>query len=70
MVEVGPPEASTAGSSPAPLTPTEVVAEVAKRGRHSADITDALDATGTDWRPLHDAQVLRRRSGSVGESSA
>jgi hypothetical protein len=43
---------------------------LAKRGCHSADITDALDATETDWRPLHDAQVLRRRSGGAGESSA
>jgi hypothetical protein len=39
-----------------------VLAELSKLGRHSTDITDALDATGTDWRPVNDAEVLHRRS--------
>ena len=70
MVEVGPPQARETWSSPAPLIPTKVLAELSKRGCHSTDITDALDATGKDWRPVHDAEVLRRRSAAEGELSA
>jgi hypothetical protein len=44
------------------LTPTEVLAELSARGVHSTDATDLLDATGADWRPIHDAEVLRRRA--------
>ena len=60
MVELGPPHAREAWSSPAPLTPTEVLAELSKRGCHSTDATEALDATGTEWRPVHDAEVAAR----------
>ena len=30
---------------------------------------DAHDATGTDWRSVHDAEVLGRRSGAAGQPS-
>ena len=60
-VEVGPPHARETWSSPAPLTPTEVLAELSKRGCHSTDATDTLEATGTDWRPVHDAELVGRR---------
>ena len=69
-VEVGPPHARETWSSPAPLTPTQVLAELSKRGCHSTDATDALDATGTDRRPVHDAEVLRRRWEGSSDPSA
>ena len=68
-VQVSPPHSTAVWSSPVPLSPTEVLAELGKRGCHSTDITDALDATGTDWRVLHDAEVLRRRSIAKDEPS-
>jgi hypothetical protein len=43
------------------LSSTDVVRELSALGCHSTDITDALDATGTDWRPVHDAEVRRAR---------
>ena len=46
-----------------PLTPSQVLAEMSARGAHSTDITDALDATGVDWRLIHDAEVIRSRAG-------
>lgn len=70
MVAVGPPHTAETWSSPGPLTPTEVLAELSKRGCHSTEATDALDATGMDWRPVHDAEVLRRRSEGSGSPGA
>jgi len=60
-VSVSPPEGD-AWTSASPLTATEVLSELSSIGCHSTDITDALDATGVDWRPLHDAAALRRRA--------
>jgi hypothetical protein len=60
-VAVSPPEATEEWSSAEPLTPTEVLASLGRLGCHSTAITDALDATGFDWRPVHDAEVRRRR---------
>jgi hypothetical protein len=48
--------------STSPLTATEVLGKLSSLGCHSTDITDALDATGVDWRPAHDAEVRRRRA--------
>jgi hypothetical protein len=59
-VWVTPPEAAAWRSS-TPLTPTQVLKELSARGCHSTAITDALDESGADWRPVHDAEVLRRR---------
>jgi hypothetical protein len=67
MVEVGPPDSRIAWSSVSLLTPTEVLAELGKLGCHSTDVTDALDASGTDWRPIHDAEVSRRRRSLGGD---
>jgi hypothetical protein len=43
------------------LTATEVIERLSERGCHSTDVTDALDATGNDWRPAHDEEVRQRR---------
>ncbi len=58
-VEVTPPEGSW--KSRHPLTPTEVLEQLSALGCHSTAITDALDESGADWRPTHDAEVMRRR---------
>jgi hypothetical protein len=47
--------------STAPMTPTQVLAQLAAIGCHSIDATDALDQSGADWRPVHDAEVVRTR---------
>ena len=44
-----------------PMTATELLQRLGEMGCHSTDATDALDASGADWRPEHDAEVLRRR---------
>jgi hypothetical protein len=61
-VSVSPPDAADEWSSVRPLTPTEVLASLGRLGCHSTAISDALDATGVDWRPVHDAEVRRRRA--------
>ena len=43
-------------------SPTDVLRKLSALGCHSTDITDALDASGADWRPVHDAEVRRARS--------
>jgi hypothetical protein len=63
-VSVTPPEGGPWASTEL-LTPTEVLEQLSRLGCHSTDATDALDASGADWRPVHDAEVLRRRSGSA-----
>jgi hypothetical protein len=60
-VEVTPPDAATWRSG-SPLTATEVLERLSALGCHSTAIADALDASGVDWRPVHDAEVERRRS--------
>jgi len=60
-VVVTPPEGSW--ESTTPLSPTEVLEQLSGLGCHSTDATDALDESGVDWRPVHDAEVLRRRRG-------
>ena len=45
------------------MSPTEVLERLGALGCHSTDATDALDASGAHWRPVHDAEVLRRRHG-------
>ena len=47
--------------SAAPLTATEVLAELSSRGCHSTDVTDALSAADPSWHVQHDAEVLRQR---------
>jgi hypothetical protein len=64
-VSVSPPHAAVAWQSSTALTPTEVLRELSARGCHSTDATDALDASGANWRPVHDAEVLRRRAQST-----
>jgi hypothetical protein len=64
VVKAGPPHISEVWVSDAPLTPTEVLEDLSARGCHSTDITDAMDASGADWRPQHDAEVRRRRGSS------
>jgi hypothetical protein len=49
--------------STASMSPTEVLEQLSALGCHSTDATDALDASGADWRPVHDAEVLRGRRG-------
>lgn len=44
------------------LSPTEVLEALSELGCHSMDATDALDESGFDWRPVHDAEVMRRRA--------
>ena len=44
-----------------PLTATDVLEQLSTLGCHSTAITDALDESGADWRPIHDAEVMRRR---------
>jgi hypothetical protein len=58
-VSVSPPHAN-AWNSTSPLTATEVLDKLSSLGCHSTDITDALDGTGVDWCPSHDAEVQRR----------
>ena len=60
-VTVSPPHATCDWSSTGPLTPTDVLATLSRLGCHSTEITDALDATGADWRPTHNVEVARRR---------
>jgi hypothetical protein len=43
------------------LSPTDVLRQLSALGCHSTEIADALDATGADWRPVHDAEVRRAR---------
>lgn len=59
-VSVSPPHAES-WQSPRLLTATEVVEELAARGCHSTDITDALYCANPDWTQAHDAEVRRRR---------
>lgn len=54
-VELTPPEAE-AWRSEAPLTPTEVIEELTRRGCHSTDITDALYAAGPAWAARREAE--------------
>jgi hypothetical protein len=61
-VTVTPPHSREAWTSDSPLSATQVLEELSRRGVHSTEITDALDATGADWRPEHDAGVRRRRA--------
>lgn len=61
VAEVGPPHSEEPWASP-PLSATDLLGELSKRGCHSTDVTDALDATGRDWRTEHDETVLRRRA--------
>lgn len=42
-------------------TPTEVLAALSLWGCQSTDSTDALDASGTEWRTQHDREVQQRR---------
>ena len=58
-VEVTPPHGDW--RSDELLSPTDVLRKLSAIGCHSTDITDALDASRADWRPLHDAEVLRAR---------
>jgi len=60
---VSPPDARESRTA-AVETPTEAMATLSGWGWHSTDITDALDATGHDWRPEHDDEVMRRREQS------
>jgi hypothetical protein len=62
VASVSPPHSKEGWASPGPLTATEVLRELSRLGCHSTDITDALDGTGQDWRPAHDAEVKRQRS--------
>lgn len=59
-LSVGPPDASESHTATVE-TPTEAMATLSTWGCHSTDITNALDATGHDWRPEHDDEVVRRR---------
>lgn len=68
--KVTPPHGTAAWSSPTPLSPRDLVSELRELDCHTTDIADAFDATGTDWRSIYDAQVLRERSRSDGEPSA
>jgi hypothetical protein len=60
VVTVTPPHGDW--QSGEPMSPTDVLEELAALGCHSTDVTDALDASGANWRPLHDAEVRRRRA--------
>jgi len=62
-VEVGPPHSHSAWSSPVPLTATQVLEELSRRGCHSTDITDALYEADPNWGKEHDAEVHRGREG-------
>jgi hypothetical protein len=62
-VEVTPPDGEW--HSDDLLSPTDVLRELSAMGCRSTDITDALDATGADWRPVHDAEVRRARGEDV-----
>lgn len=57
----------------APLTPTDLLEQLASRGVHSTDATNALDAADMAWTrsgeqatptwlEVHDAEVRRRRA--------
>ena len=58
-VEVTPPDGEW--KSLHPLSPTEILEQLSALGCHSTAITDALNESGADWQPIHDAEVLRRR---------
>ena len=45
-----------------PLTATEVLRELSRRGCHSTDITDALDQADPSWSVRHNAEIMRRRA--------
>lgn len=62
MVSISPPDSLSPWGSPGLLTPTQILAELARLGCHSTAIIDALDGTGTDWRALHDAEVAAGRN--------
>ena len=57
---------------PAPRSPSDLMELLTRRGWHSTDITDALDAadaaylssgaTGPSWSMLHDAELRQRRT--------
>ena len=55
-----PPHVATAKDATV-TTPTEALVMLLDWGIHSTDATDALDASGSDWRPVHDREVQRRR---------
>jgi hypothetical protein len=59
MVEVTPPHGEW--RSPVPMSPTDVLAKLSALGCHSTDVSDALDASGADWRATHDTEVRRSR---------
>jgi hypothetical protein len=48
-------------------TPTEALKVMSSWGCHQTDAIDALDATGVNWRPQHDAEVMARRQRADGE---
>ena len=58
-VELTPPDGNWQSTDL--MSATKVLARLSEMGCHSTAITDALDASGADWRPGHDAEVLRRR---------
>jgi hypothetical protein len=58
-VEVTPPDGDWRSTDP--MSATDVLAQLSAMGCHSTAATDALDASGADWRPAHDAEVLRKR---------
>jgi hypothetical protein len=58
---VGPPHANETHTYVA-QSPRAALAMLTAWGCHSTDATDALDASGVDWRSMHDAEVLRRRT--------
>jgi hypothetical protein len=60
-IEASPPHGPE-GSTATVRTPTEVLEVVSWWGCHSTGITDALDTTGQNWRPEHNAEVIRRRN--------
>lgn len=59
-VSVTPPDGGP-WSSDEPLTPTEALGQLQRLGVHQTDAMDALNASGLNWTPLHDAEVIRRR---------
>jgi hypothetical protein len=62
-VEVTPPHGDWRSNEL--LSPTDVLRKPSALGCQSTDITDALDTTGADWRPVHDAEVRRARGGDA-----
>ena len=60
-VEVSPPHSREPWHTAEPLTATDVLEKLSRLGRHSTDITDALDAADPSWTVAHDAEVRRQR---------